>query len=174
MTQLFTLLLLCLTLSTHSKAAEYFHCTDANGNQSFSQEPCSPNAVIETTNDSYLGGEKLDPGRSALEQLENYRNSVKKIERITGKPEKVKKEKNTRPPCDNVLSLTLRNARVSKDIMKCHSMDDIRDIYGDPNSVSTWSDRSSYDTRWKYRNDKKQTTYIYFKQGQVTKWNTTR
>ena len=174
MANIFTLLLLCLTLPTLSEAAEYFHCTDANGNQSFSQEPCGPDAVAETINDSYLGGENSTPGRSPLDQLENYRNSVKKIERITGKPEKTKTTKSTQARCDNVSSLTLRNARVSRDVMKCHSMDDIRDIYGEPKSISTWSDKSAYDTRWKFRSDDRKTTYIYFKQGKVTKWNTTK
>lgn len=152
-----------------SYAAEYYRCKDATGNITFSEIPCSPDAVVKSTRDSYLGGQKRNNDRSAIEQLQNYRKEVRRVESITGQNKKTIQKKNGH--CETVSSLALRNARISKDVLKCHSMDDVRHIYGEPVSVSTWSDKSAYDTRWKYRTDDKRRIYIYFKQGKVTKWS---
>lgn len=155
-------------------ATDYYRCGDAGGNMTFSEKPCGPDAVVETVEDSYLGGQDRHTERSAIEQLENYRKEVRKVEKITGKKINKKNNRIKEEPCDHASSHALRNARVSNDVMKCHSMDDVRHIHGEPDSVYTWSDRSSYDTRWTYRNDEKDTLYIYFKKKKVTKWNARR
>jgi len=161
--------ILLLLSASHAQAAEYYRCTNPNGATVFSQEPCGPDAVVETLRDSYIGGNNRSSSRSAVEQLENYRRNLKHIDNITGSNKTLKQEKDG--PCANVTSLQLRNARVSKDLMSCHSEDDVRHIYGSPNSVSTWSDNSSYDTRWRFRTEKSGKVYVYFKNGRVTKWS---
>lgn len=149
------------------QAIDYFRCSDAAGNIIFSQIPCGPDAVVEILQEPQMnqGGQS----RSAIEQLENYRKEVRKVQRITGSKRSQREEKTD--DCDAVSSLALRNARVSKDVMKCHSMDDVRHIYGEPHAEDTWSDRSAYDTRWKYRQRSHGRLYVYFKQGRVSKWS---
>ena len=68
-------------------------------------------------------------------------------------------------------SLQLRNARVGKQVVKCHAMADVRAILGTPDSVSTWSDNKSYDTRWTYRQGEDRQS-VYFRQGRVTRLDT--
>ena len=150
-----------------SWAENYYRCTDINGHDIFSQEPCGPDA-IEGKLPSNI--ETINPGRNAVQQLENYRKSVERIGRITGSAAKSKSPQTS--PCDNVSRMQLRNARVSKDIMQCHSEDDIRHIYGVPKSISTWSDRPAYDTRWRFNDEENDgKIYVYFKDGLVTKWS---
>lgn len=155
-------------------ASDVYRCTDANanGNVIYDQKPCGPDAVVETLEDSYIGEKQNTRSRSAIEQLENYRRSVRETEKITGSRKESTKRKTDNDPCASIISLTLRNARISNDVMKCHTMEDVRSIYGDPKSVSTWSDRSAYDTRWKYWSREEGARYIYFKYGRVTKWST--
>ena len=112
---------------------------------------------------------KQPAGRSALDQLENYRKQIRQIDHITGTEKKP--VENHSDPCDLVSSLQLRNARVGKNLMACQSMDDVEHIYGTPDSVSTWSKRKAYDTRWLYRLDDDSRIYVFFKDGLVTKWN---
>lgn len=160
----------CLLLGCEAGyATEYYRCEDAGGNITFSEKPCGPDAVVKTTRDIYLGGQDRNSDRSALEQLQNYRKEVRKVERITGPDKKTNRQKEGQ--CENVSSLALRNARIRGDVMKCHSMDDVRSIYGEPTTVSTWSNKSAYDTRWKYRKNDNRRVYIYFKQKKVTKWD---
>ena len=162
-----TVFALALLLSQPLLAEQYYRCTAANGHIIFSQEPCGPEAEIRQ-HQVVPRGQSQAP--NAIEQLENYRNSVRQINNITGKTEHSSDKKKT--ACSDVSSLKLRNARVSKDIMRCHNEDDVRHIYGAPQSVSTWSDRSAYDTRWRYRPEQGGKVYVYFKDGLVTKWST--
>ena len=159
------LLLICACV----QATEVFRCTQANGTTTFSQQPCGPGAVVESVRPPIVESEKGQTGRSAVEQLENYREQVKRINRLTGN--KKQKENHKSAPCDDVTSLELRNARVSKELMACQSMNDVRHIYGTPESVSTWSSRKAYDTRWLFREENGR-VYVYFKNGRVTSWNT--
>lgn len=154
------------------QATDFYRCDGAGGHVIFSQKPCGPDAVVETVPDSSLKGGVRGPSRSAIDQLENFRSEVRKVEQITGSENRKIKRKSKTGPCENVSTLALRNARVSKDVMKCHSMDDVRHIYGEPRSIDTWSDRSAYDTRWNYRNNNSARVYVYFKEGRVTRWRT--
>jgi hypothetical protein len=166
---LFLLLLLGLQ---SAYAAQYYRCTNASGNTLFSQEPCGPDAVIETVDESYIGGENRGDSPNAIDQLKSYRQKIKHIDEITGAKSKVnRKSRSSAEPCDSVSTLELRNARVSKDVMKCHTTDDVKHIYGEPASISTWSERSGYDTRWKYRTEQDGKMYIFFKEGLVMKWS---
>ncbi len=111
----------------------------------------------------------IDPGRSATEQLQNYRQQPRSIDKITGHQPVRPTDKRTGKDCDRISALQLRNARVSRDLMKCHSEDDVRNMHGAPNSIDTWSDKPAYDTRWTYRKER-QTLRVYFKNGRVTRW----
>lgn len=161
----------CLLLFFASvQATEVYRCTQPNGATSFSQQPCGPDAVVKSVRPPAVESDRGQTGRSPIEQLENYREQVKHINRLTGG--KQQKERRNTSPCDHVTSLELRNARVSKDLMICQSMDDVRHIYGTPESVSTWSNRKGYDTRWFFRPKETGRVYVYFKNGRVTNWNT--
>jgi len=152
-------------------AVKYYRCKDQRGNTVFSQDPCGPNAVEGTVKETPRAiNDGASSNRNAVQQLENYRKSLKQIDNITGWKSKASPSKTE--PCDNVSRMQLRNARVSRDIMKCHSEDDIRHIYGMPDSVSTWSDKSAYDTRWRYHHENEGKIYVYFKDGLVSRWST--
>ncbi len=167
------LISLPILLINSSLAENYFRCRDNNGSIVFSQAPCGPDAIegkLPTHSESI--NLKKTPRRNAVQQLENYRNSLKQIDRITGSSSSPKTPARETGSCENVSRMQLRNARVSKDIKKCHSEEDIRHIYGAPDAISTWSDRSGYDTRWRYNDDNEGKIYVYFKNGLVTKWST--
>jgi len=155
-----------LPYSTSLTATDYYRCTNSSGNTTFSETPCSPEATLNSTKESYLGKKGHSSSQSAKDQLRAFQA----IQSDSTYPSKTK-TKNSKPePCKTVNALQLRNARISNTLMKCHSQNDVRDIYGEPLSVSTWSSKSSYDTRWKYQL-KEERIYVYFKDGIVTKWN---
>ncbi len=161
-----TLSALC-ALSSTAFAVDVYRCTDANGLPVFSQRPCGPQAQVQTIQD--LPAATSDPGRSATEQLQNYRKQLRRIDGITGHRPARSADKTTVRDCDRISALQLRNARISRDLMRCHSEDDVRNMYGAPGSIDTWSDKRAYDTRWTYRKDQ-QTLRVYFKNGRVTRW----
>ena len=71
--------------------------------------------------------------------------------------------------CDGVSSLTLRNAKVKKQLIRCYKESDVRSIYGSPDSVS----RSTYgSTQWAYHFNNNDDLYVYFENGRVTDWST--
>jgi hypothetical protein len=153
-----------LSLSTTINAAGYFRCTDTNGNTVFSQTSCGAGAEKQTTEETastQTQGEK----RSVFDQLE----SMSKIgpEKVTKKPRTSKKD----DPCANVRSVVLRNARVGGDIMRCHTQHDVRSMFGEPNSTSTWSSGKGGDSvKWSYSFKDTSSLTVYFENGKVTDW----
>ncbi len=162
--------LICLLALPPAQAVDYYRCTQANGTTVFSESPCGPNAVREQV-EATPG---VSPGAatpSAIDQLENYREQVRHIEKLTGSKARSDPAKPKQDPCQGVSSLQLRNARISKSVTKCHSMDDIQAMFGSPDRVYTWSDRKAYDTRYLYRSTDKGRLNVYFKDGRVTRWS---
>lgn len=160
---------LCWLVFSPLFAVDYYRCVNADGSIVFSQKSCGPDAAAGVIEHQPTGNSTAGSSPSAIEQLENYRRDVNKINRLIGSKEKTPKPETDH--CDQVTALSLRNARVRKEIMKCHSEDDIQHIHGTADSVSEWSDRKAYDTRWTYRSREEGTLYIYFKQGKVTRWS---
>jgi hypothetical protein len=160
----------------HSVGAEQvYRCTNLQGVTVFSQQPCGPDARLETIDNPVVNP---SDSPSAVNQLNRYRESVRRIDRLIGKETDAAattgRKSAGRDVCDQVGSLTLRNARISREVIKCHSEQDVRAIHGEPDEVESWSDRLDYDQRWTYRADFNNsiTTYIYFRDGYVSKWRT--
>jgi len=107
-------------------AANYYSCKDLNGKTTFSQLPCSDNAVLKNikiyTPDVPTQIEIQSPQETTKEQPKANKPVVYKS----------KKEKD---PCKGVSRQTLRNAQVSDDIMRCHSKKAVKDIYGPPSRI---------------------------------------
>jgi len=84
----------------------------------------------------------------------------------------IKKPKKKKDPCRKVSeSVTLRNARVSGDLIVCHRESDVESIYGSPTKIEHWSGVTSSDTQWIYHyDDGSASRYIYFKGGRVRDW----
>lgn len=157
-----------------SQATDVFRCVGEDGSVAFSETPCGPDAQKK----SYQGSAPLSgsdaPPVSPQQQLRRYREDVQEIEDLIGREDSKavpKKAKSSGPDCTGITRLQLRNARVSKRVMKCHAMQDVESILGDPDRVETFSDRKSYDTRWTYYfNNGNQR--IYFKNRRVSRINT--
>jgi hypothetical protein len=152
-----------LSLSTTINAAGYYRCTDANGNTVFSQTSCRAGVekqTIEETASTRTHGEK----RSVFDQLE----SMSKIgpDKVRKKPRVSKKN----DPCADVRPLALRNARVGGDIMRCHTQHDVRSMFGEPDSRSTWSSGNGGSVRWNYSFKDTSSLTVYFEHGKVTDW----
>ena len=172
--RLFLLMLLTLAIAP-LQAAQFYRCTDKQGNTLFSQQPCGPNAALQSMPDQIPPAQNQSGTPSPIDQLQNYRDEVRRIDELIGSdsPDRPASPSRTQSnDCDQVSSLQLRNARVSRDIQRCHSEADVRAMKGAPDEVYQWSDRKAYDTRWMfYSDDRKTTTYVYFKNGRVTRWN---
>jgi hypothetical protein len=163
-----TILIFLYSMSV--SGAQVYRCTNASGNLVYSETPCGPDAEIKVIKNTYISG-KNGSSPSAVEQLENYRQNVRYINKITGSENTTTKTNAQEDPCDGVTQFQLRNARIGKDISKCHSKDDVRHIYGEPDSIDTWSERVDFDTRWRYRKANNNRIDVYFKDDRVTKWN---
>lgn len=167
------LTVLVALVTVNSPAVDVFRCVDGDGTVIFSEAECGPDAEQR----SYQGAEPLSgskaPPDSPKLQLQRYRKEVKAVEKLIGKdapkPAAVSK-KTSGPNCNGVTRLQLRNARVSKELLKCHSKQDVKSILGDPDRVETFSDRS-YDTRWSYYYDSG-SKRIFFTADRVSRINT--
>ena len=168
------LAVIVLLLPLSANATEVFRCVAADGSIAFSETPCGPDAQKK----SYQGTAPLSgsesPPVSPKQQLRRYQKGVEEIENLIGgdDPKPVtRKKKSYALDCSGVTRLQLRNARVSKNVMKCHTMRDVRSMLGDPDRVETFSDRKRYDTRWTfYFNNGNQR--IYFQNKRVSRINT--
>ena len=169
-----TLPLLVLMMPVSGQATDIFRCVGKDGSTIFSEEPCGPDAQKK----SYQGTAPLSgsesPPVSPQQQLRRYRKGVEEIEDLIGSDDPkpaASAKKSAALDCSGVTRLQLRNARVKKQLMKCHEMRDVRSILGDPDRVETFSDRRSYDTRWTYYfTDGNQR--IFFKDRRVSRINT--
>lgn len=162
-------LVIMLTPVLDVNAAEYYRCIDASGNMIFSQASCGTDAVTKTIKESRLNSSNTNTPRSAVEQLRVMRE-------IRGSDESKKIKERNKPKrkndsCSGISSLTLRNARVGKKLMKCHTKQDVQSIYGSPQSSADWSDSTVYDSKWTYYLKDSSTLFIYFKNGRVTEWS---
>jgi hypothetical protein len=168
-------LVLLWTAGPAVAADQVFRCTNAQGVAVFSEIPCGPDAQVETY-DSPRSQDAASP--TAIDQLNRYRDSVRDIDRLIGREQRpaaaTRPREQDQDTCRQVASLKLRNARVARRVIMCHSKSDVRAIHGEPDVVENWSDRKAYDTRWTYHAsyDDPLTTYIYFKDGLVSKWST--
>ncbi len=163
-----------LLLHSSPFATDVFRCVAADGSIVFSEAPCGPDAQKK----SYQGTAPLSgsesPPVSPKQQLRRYQKGVEEIENLIGRDDAkpaTRKKKSSALDCSGVTRLQLRNARVSKRVMKCHLMRDVRSMLGDPDRVETFSDRKRYDTRWTYYfNNGNQR--IYFQNKRVSRINT--
>ena len=148
------------------EAETSFYKCDKNGQVVYSDKPCAENAVVKKTQDTYFGGKLHGKTRTAVDQLKSFNeNKAKPVSK-----KKIKEEKKVEDPCNGVTRLELRNARISNDLMKCHTKKDVKNIYGSPYSISEWAESLIYDTVWTYRFSKIHSLDVYFKRGLVTKW----
>lgn len=156
-------------------AADVYRCAGADGGTVFSEQPCGPDAEkLSIDAHERIGGAGED-APNAIEQLRNYRRNVRDIEELVGGEDAPAGARTpaAKNPCARVTSLQLRNARVGKDIVRCHRQADVRAILGEPDAVYTWSDNKAHDTRWTFHRGNT-SHYVYFKRGRVTRVNTRR
>ena len=172
-TLLFVLLLVPMLRSADVFAVDVYRCVDAEGTVIFSEAPCGPDAEQR----SYRGVEPLSgsktPPESPKQQLQRYREEVEAVEKLIGKePGKVatRRAKSSGLNCNGVTRLQLRNARVKKQVLICHSKEDVRSMLGEPDRVETFTSRS-YDTRWSYYSSHG-SRRIFFTAGKVSRINT--
>ena len=153
----------CLMPMSLLASTSFYKCT-LNGITVYSEKPCSERAVKSTIEDIYIGQKTTGNPKTAEQQLQNFLKNKA--------PHVRKKQKNkSNTSCDDIPSLTLRNAAIKEQLLKCHSEKDVHSIYGAPSKIKTYSDSKYYDQRWKYKfNFNEGIMYIYFKNGLVTKW----
>lgn len=165
----FSLALLWLAMAITAHAAEqYYRCVDEQGRVTFSQSPCGPSSELREFDDDIGSGPARQ--RSAAEQL-------RIMERIRQGGGGDRAAAAARPPadlCAGVTSLTLRNARVGKQLTRCHTASDVRSMFGSPQSTARWSGGGVYDTRWNFVFEKGPRLSVYFKDGRVVRWSRSR
>jgi hypothetical protein len=71
--------------------------------------------------------------KTPQQQLEDYRREVQKIDKLMGNVNTTRSENSSNrhiDDCGNDNTLSLRNARIGKDLIKCHTQKDVRSIFG--------------------------------------------